>query len=364
MNGDFLSQYADKLDAFAAFSCGVGARVDYFQGGGGNSSVKLDGTRMAIKASGYRLKDIRRDKAYALVDYAALRDFYVGHEPEQFADVEAAGSAAAKAATLTVEGLEALRPSVEAGFHALLERYVLHSHSVYANMAACAQESRAILGAVLADADYGWAWVPYTDPGARLTFVIRAAMAQAERAGGRRPALILMQNHGVIAHADEAERCLAVHEDFNRRMADYFGVAMADFPKLAVKPVSGEEDCFSSDSPWLRARLAGGTYKAAFFDENALYPDQLVFLGGILGDEGEGEAKAATLCRDGGVLYRMPRAKAQVVEETLAAVVYIVEALRAKGLSLSLMQGEGRDFIQNWESEKYRRQVGAAQDKG
>lgn len=48
------------------------------QGGGGNTSVKLDDTLMAIKASGFCLKDIEIDKAYAVLDYAALRRFYYG----------------------------------------------------------------------------------------------------------------------------------------------------------------------------------------------------------------------------------------------------------------------------------------------
>ena len=71
-------------------------------------------------------------------------------------------------------GLQQLRPSVEAGFHSILDTYVAHSHSVYANLAACSEELQDIVKKALADADYTWGWVPYVDPGARLTFSIRA----------------------------------------------------------------------------------------------------------------------------------------------------------------------------------------------
>ena len=118
---EFLERHGEILSEYSRMSKASGGRSDYVQGGGGNTSAKLDGSLMAIKASGFCLKDIEPDSAYAVVDYAALRRFYGGHEPGDFEDVERAGSAEAKAATLAVEGLEALRPSVEAGFHSLLD---------------------------------------------------------------------------------------------------------------------------------------------------------------------------------------------------------------------------------------------------
>ena len=45
----------------------AGDRVDYTQGGGGNTSVKNQGV-MLIKASGYRLVDINETTAFVAVD--------------------------------------------------------------------------------------------------------------------------------------------------------------------------------------------------------------------------------------------------------------------------------------------------------
>ena len=88
----FFEKHHDRLANFARVSGSVGARADYVQGGGGNTSVKLEGGLMAIKASGYCLKDIEIDKAYAVLDCTALREFYVGSQPSDFEDVEKAGS--------------------------------------------------------------------------------------------------------------------------------------------------------------------------------------------------------------------------------------------------------------------------------
>ena len=114
---NFFEANAAALENFARVSGSVGARADYVQGGGGNTSVKLAGGLMAIKASGYCLKDIQIDQAYAVLDCTALREFYFGSQPSDFADVEKAGSERAKASIQPVEGMAALRPSVEAGFH-------------------------------------------------------------------------------------------------------------------------------------------------------------------------------------------------------------------------------------------------------
>ena len=111
----FFERNAGLLQDFARLSQSVGARRDYVQGGGGNTSVKLDEQQMAVKASGYCLGDITPQSAYAVMDYAALRAFYADNDPAMLEGVEQAGSERAKAGTLAVEGLKQLRPSVEAG---------------------------------------------------------------------------------------------------------------------------------------------------------------------------------------------------------------------------------------------------------
>ena len=55
----FFEEHAKLLSDFARVSQSTGARADYVQGGGGNTSVKLPGGLMAIKDSGFCLSDIR-----------------------------------------------------------------------------------------------------------------------------------------------------------------------------------------------------------------------------------------------------------------------------------------------------------------
>lgn len=340
---DFFARNAEALAAFSRFSKALGERADYVQGGGGNTSVKLDDRLMAVKASGYLLRDITPSAAYAVMAYPALRAFYDKHSPLNFQDVEAAGSAAAKEAVVTVAGLNPLRPSVEAGFHALLDRFVAHTHSVYANLAACCLETQAILEEALRGADYGFALVPYVNPGATLTFTIKDILACAGR-----PKVLVMQNHGVIVHDDDEARCLQIHEDMNQRLAAFFSLAPDAFPKARVK---AQGDGFVSDTPWLIERLKGDAYPDSLLLDEPLYPDQMVFFRDTLGE-------GAVIDRESGLAhYNLPQSTALTLEETLCAVLFIIQTIHDRGYTLQSMGEAAQRFIGGWESEKYRKNL-------
>ena len=352
---DFFKKYGEGLNSFSRMSQTVGARVDYVQGGGGNTSVKLDDQLMSIKASGFKLSDITPDAAYAVLDYAALRKFYYENEPGYFEDVEKSGSEAAKAATCRIEGLADLRPSVEAGFHSLLQAFVVHSHSVFANLVACAANSTEIMEAVLSETPYVWGWVPYTDPGAKLTFAIRDEVHRLKQNTGKDAQIILMQNHGLIVTDDDADLCVTIHEDLNQRLAAYFGLKLTDFPIIKVSELSDGQ--FRSATPWLQEKLAEYQPDQQFFDNYVLYPDQLVFLDGVLQFTGAVAKPGQALFReDGSITYSMTEAKALLIEQTLTAIFFILSTIREKGLQLTRMASEELDFIANWESEKYRKE--------
>lgn len=351
----FLQENQPRLREFARLSTTVGARADYVQGGGGNTSVKLENGWMAVKASGFCLKDVSPERAYAVLDGARLRAFYHSADPTQFADVEAAGAAEAQAAIQTVEGLTQLRPSVEAGFHSLLGTFVAHTHSVYANLAACAGQCRDIARRAFADADYAWGWVAYTDPGANLTFAIRDELRRVERETGRCPAVILLQNHGILVHADDADRCLEIHDDANGRLAAAFGLAVGSFPPVTIaQTVDG---LFENTTAYLTEQLKDCRYSYNQLMEQPLYPDQLVFLSGtfLMNQAQIDPGMCVADTHTGALRMRMEGAKAQVLAETLTAVFFVMEHVTRAGCTLSTMGEAARHFIANWESEKYRK---------
>jgi len=342
----FFERNTVLLQDFARLSQRVGARRDYVQGGGGNTSVKLDEKQMAVKASGYCLGDIAPQRAYAVMDYAALRAFYMNSDPASLEDAERSGSEQAKASTLAIEGLAQLRPSVEAGFHSLLDRFVIHSHSVYANLACCAVEMEQILKQALEGATYAWGMVPYIDPGARLSFAIRDELARVERKAGQPPTAIFMQNHGLIVHAETADACLNLHEDVNRRLCAFFDIAPNAFLQLDL-------------GQYIANCLRESSHTGSFFIDTPLYPDQMVFFIGTLGF-GAGEAPEGKVLLDltsGKIRSAAGETQTRVVTETLAAILFIEEHMSKNGYTLSTMGEQAKRFIANWESEKYRKSL-------
>lgn len=342
----FFEQYNHLLHDYARLSQNTGARRDYVQGGGGNTSVKLDETQMAVKASGFCLGDVTERSAYAVMDYASIRAFYNGSEQTMFEDVEKAGSERAKAGTLSIDGLAQVRPSVEAGFHSLLGRFVIHSHSVYTNFACCAVEMKQILTKALVGTDFSWGIVPYIDPGARLSFAIRDELARVKEETGRQPSVIFMQNHGLIVHEETADACLTLHDEVNKRLCDYFGVAPDSFLQLDLER-------------YIVDRLRTRKYESTFFIDTPLYPDQMVFLIGTLAF-GAGTPDAGKILLDlsnGKIQSAAGEAQTRVVTETLAAVLFIEEQIGRKGYAVSTMGEQAKRFIANWESEKYRKSL-------
>jgi ribulose-5-phosphate 4-epimerase/fuculose-1-phosphate aldolase len=371
----FTTRYASPLAEFTRMSQTAGSRSDYVQGGGGNTSCKLDDQLMGIKASGFQLNQIQPDNAYAVIDYTMLQKFYFESDPSQFEDVEKAGSTAAKEATRTFEGLPVLRPSVEAGFHALLETFVLHTHPIYSNLLTCAAEGPQLAAEVMAQIGENYAFVPYINPGAQLTFAIQAARQTAIK-DGKLPNVIFLQNHGVIVTGATAQYCLDLHDKVNDGIADFFGVSKAAWPVPAVASysfcVSDETSmAFKSATPWLAQELLAQAWTLEDFTVKALYPDQLVFLAGQVAVAEQGsladftvsgpiaKSKAIIFRQTGEVLYQCSANEAQTIEETLAAILFIFKTIKAKGLTISPMSEAGKSFIANWEGEAYRKSIAA-----
>ena len=346
-----------RIESFIMLSHIAGSRADYVQGGGGNTSVKLTDGTMAIKASGYCLKDIQEKDGYAMLNGAELRKFYRENQPEQFEDCEKSGAQCTKDNILAVEGLPQLRPSVEAGFHSILKTYVLHTHSVYANLAACAVEGKDIAAKAFRNAPYSWGWVDYQDPGAKLAFAIRDEMDRVEQETGKVPAVILMQNHGIIVHDDDAMTTLAIHADANVRLAAQFGLPENAFPAIAVEALAG--GIYRATTPYLKAQLKDCKYTQEQLITEPLYPDQMVFLTGTYFQNQDtiDERQAVASTCTGEMVMRMGASKALTLTETLSAVFFIMENIQKAGYTVSTMSDAARNFIANWESEKYRKSL-------
>ena len=327
----------------------AGCRADYTQGGGGNTSVKNDEKGlMLIKASGYRLKDITENNAFVAVDRKAICDYYDGVDLSVKKDYEKESAEVSKSSVVELEGVPLLRPSVEVGFHAILKKYVIHTHSVYANILTCSAEGEKIAEKIFAGKDFGVVFLPYINPGFELTLAMKKAIADFVAEKGVYPEVIFMKNHGLVVNADSVERVKKVNTEVNETVRKYFGIT-EKFDKAVLGKIDGG---FVSETEIVNGFVAENGLSIGFLDENPLYPDQLVYLNNVLRFSPEKMRIA-----DVKVRYFTDEKQATTLEETLAAYLFVINTVKKAGLTLSKMNEKEVYFINNWEAEKYRRSV-------
>ena len=327
----------------------AGSRADYTQGGGGNTSVKNDDNGiMLIKASGYRLKDITENNAFVAVDKMKIEGYYASVDLSVKKDYEKESADVAKSSVIELDGVSTLRPSVEVGFHAILKKYVIHTHSVYANILTCSVEGEEIAEKIFADKDFGFIFLPYINPGFELTLAMKKSIENYVKANGLYPEVIFMKNHGLVVNCDDIERVKELNEEVNETIRNYFGLK-DDFTAVKLKK-SGEE--FVSETPIVCAFINENGLDKAFLDEYPLYPDQLVYLNNILQFSPE-----KLTVKNGTAVYNTDEKQATTLEETLAAYLFVITSVKKAGLTISKMNEQEVYFINHWEAEKYRRSV-------
>lgn len=348
--------YQKELKELAHISQAVGNSPDLVQGGGGNTSVKLDDRLMAVKASGFKLRQITPTEGYVVVNYRNLREYYAKVDLTAGTDFEKESAEVVKKNVVPIEGVKTLRPSVEAGFHSILKRYVIHTHPVYTNILCCSREGRELVGKIFGGKEYRYIWIPYTNPGFSLTLAMQKEIDRCQRDTGFYPEVIFMENHGLVVTADKVGECLRLHEEVNNAVKSYLGIG-ADYPEIRLEKV--DEETYISRTRYLTEIFGSGKFKfdEAYFERVALYPDQLVYLNGSISLHHRGENKLNINSSTGELIYKTGYNEALTIEETLLAYLYIIDRIEKHGLTVKTMTGEEIGFITNWESEKYRKNL-------
>lgn len=344
--------FAERLKELQEISHTVGNSPDYVQGGGGNTSVKLNDELMAVKASGFKLTQITPQQGFVIVHYKNIREYYDNVDLNSGIDYEKDSVAFVRQNVMEMEGLQVLRPSVEAGFHSVLQKYVIHSHSVYANIVCCAQNGMELVEKIFGDKGYECLWIPYINPGFALTLKIREGVRQCLKRKGKYPEVIFMENHGLIVSTDDCERTIVLHDQVNHSIREFFNISQG-FPEIVLKEVG--QETYISQTGYLRDFFKKNDVDTAFF-EQWLCPDQLVYLFGNISLNGV-DNKLNIHTSTGEIIYKTNKAQAQAMEETLLAFVYVVNKVKENGLMLKTMSEKEVNFIKNWESEKYRKSM-------
>ena len=190
------------IKEFVELSNYLGSNVAYVQGGGGNTSAKLPYSRMVVKASGMRLQDVQKNFGYANVNYDQIRKYLArAHLSEDEFAAKVAES----------NEIPTFSPSMETAFHAALDGFVLHSHSVFANVLNCSEEGEEVVAKLFPSAK----WIPYEAPGRSLCMRVFQNSDYE---------LFFLQNHGLIVRSKTADGAMKTHEHVNQKIRTFFSL--------------------------------------------------------------------------------------------------------------------------------------------
>jgi len=368
------------------------------QGGGGNTSVKTaDGKYMYIKASGTALKDmdarrgwrrLRLEPVLSIIDDKTLAKLdALRREPE-----------VVNRLLLACEDniTSGARPSVESHLHAFLDACVIHLHPLVVAAYVNAKNGRAEIERLFA----GWKnpplWVPYADPGFMLARRIARLIADYRAEHGRMPTILFLEKHGLFVTAPTADGALRLVRKVIRLCSSRLPVPQT----RKIRPATQQQIIDAKLIVRKAVFDATGQYMpVGFFTPNdttgafmaradaakllstaALNPDELVYANGAAMwidrlDAGPiakklksritngQKAAAAYVVRGLGLFVAADKKTAPIIAEiTEGSLAIRMNAARFGGVS-GLTRRE-QQFINNWESEAFRKKLASGEGQG
>lgn len=367
---------AASLVALAALSRRYGADPAWVLAGGGNTSYKNPST-LWVKASGSTLATIGPE-GFCAIDRGRLDAIWDKKYPDNTDEREAAALADLMGARALGE---TKRPSVETLLHGFFpQAFVVHTHPSLVNGLTCGRGGEEIFREVFGDEAI---WVPLVDPGYILAKTVRQIFEAFGAKHGRVPALMFMQNHGLLVAGESTEEIDAISSSVIERLAalvvrrpDRRPMAVDSAAMLeatrAIASLSGPGSFVAhrADADILGFAEGGESFEPL---ASAFTPDHIVYAGHEFalagGSQDIARAWSAFFARNGaaprvvivrGVGAFSAAGSASAASSAMALFLdACAVAVYAESFGGALhMPREKVEFIRNWEVERYRAKAG------
>lgn len=304
------------------------------QGGGGNTSVKSEGN-MLIKASGFRLDEINPASGY--VNVATEPIVYIlkqGHKTNN-PDKEIK-----QISQDAIIGDKTYLPSMETGFHAVLNNFVIHTHPIAVNAILCCESAEQSLASAMGNIPY--VLLPYLNPG----WYLSKAIADYQNI----PSVIFLKNHGLIVHADTAEQAIQLHENVIAVISAYTGLSYLPSPVLNKI----NDNCYEWQNSITDYFLNHSESLAA-----TLFPDQAVVIGSdyLFTDDTGVKTQLLFNTTDKKCVINGSGNKAKAIAENLVALAAILKYAESRQLRISNLPDDNVAYILGMDMEKYRQRI-------
>ena len=300
--------------------------VNWVQSAGGNISVK-SGDLMHIKASGFRLSQISKEKGFVKVDVPKVKDYFTSAKEESILVKEYKPHI-----TDCIVGDDSFLPSMETGFHAVLDKYVVHTHPMLLNVLLCSSNAREAINKL----GINYTYVPYVTPGFQLSKAI---------ANSNKISVIFLENHGLITHSDDLDNAIRLHQ----LVLEKIKLKTVSINYLNYSKKAPDKFVFKDNDALLKNILPSDL-------DNYLFPDQAVFLHGKVSFMDENSTIFINLktCE---IIYNMSEKSASSCHEVLYSTLWIIAVQKNNGLKPAYLSEIDSAEILGLDMEKYRQSL-------
>ena len=341
------------------------------QGAGGNTSVKSQDNKVIhIKASGFCLNELNETTGHLALNLERLLRIV---EDKSYNSLDYAKQQERSATEMKECSIEQspIRPSLETGFHAILAKYVIHTHPIYVNALTCAEDADRIrLLKTLEDKIGPVIWINYRPPGHPLARLIADSLKGLKAASGSMPCTILLKNHGLITSSDSMEEAKALHANCIAACTEIFGklndseykIDLAEDKKITSHLLENYPCVKACSDKYINYALKNSILKSS--EIKPLVPDDAVYWGNsilllvnLVRPATERQGIIITQNLDTFVVAQK-ESLLKPIEDSFTANIRI-RLIARNHAKISPLSEEQIAFITGMEGEKYRQALGA-----
>lgn len=375
------------LEELIRISNTVGRDSLLIQGVGGNTSVKTDdGKYMYIKASGTALKDMTSKSGWRKLEVEPVAAILQDKNLAKMQIHEREAEVVKRTLAACDQEIKAgIRPSVESGFHAVLDRCVIHLHPVAVLAYACAKNGKAELEKLFKEQELRPVWVSYVNPGFSLGQKIYHLVRDYQEQYGRKPAIMFIEKHGLLVTDDNEDMVLELVRDvISRCNAGLKSVGTDSIEKVKWEEIANFKQAIKKaylDSVSQKTSVSHFTNQIILsflaredskklLKAPAVTPDEMGFVNSPITWLEKCDSKTVTdkinssiangqkppvalLVKDAGLFIAAEAHMAHLIKDIVVGSLFIRSNAQNMG-GINALSKQEQDFISNWEGESLR----------
>jgi ribulose-5-phosphate 4-epimerase/fuculose-1-phosphate aldolase len=327
-------------------------RPDLIQGPGGNTSVKDEEENMIIKASGFRFEEITVESGYSIVNSQKISDYFFNVKVTDKTQEEKHSLQLIQNNVLKQSSGEFFpKPSMETGFHAVLDRYVIHTHSVWSNLINCITEPFELLKNIQSNTGLIIAYIPFVSPGFGLSYLITQELKKADELKIKSPQIFFLENHGIVSHSNDLVEAQTMLLEIDKAIQNLLGIS-SEYPKTDVL---FNEKYYTPNNDFVWNSIQTHQVDEQFFNQ-VLFPDQTVFFNNQI-TFSEDKSKKININPSKGIQYHCGEREAKSIHETMTAYFFLYDNIFKLNKTPRFVSNEEIDYINNMDMEKHRKSL-------